>query len=662
MITVFAEKPDMARTIAKALNEGYKSNTGYLSLSYAGQDYCITWGYGHLCSLFEASDYDLKYRKWEFESFPVIPPQFKIKLKKDKHVQEQFQTVKALFHKSEYIISATDPDQEGELIFCYVYTLSGCRLPWKRLWLHSTAAGHIREQMMNLLPPDAVKNLMLAARARAESDWLIGINSTVFYSLTSKRLTTLGRVQTPTLNMLVQREIQIQNHKSEHYWHLKAEFLSTLDRKYGNYEGSLIEPKKISSKSEAQDIQIEIINKDAKITDIEIKDELKNPPKLFDLSSLQKEANEKLGFSAKKTLDIVQGLYEKHLCSYPRTDWRALPNDMRQQAYDTACALAPNGIKGFFNYNIGKPYFDVPKEENSHYALIPIATFIPEDISEDEKTIFDMLRDSLIRIFLPPAVIEKQTVTTTVNGYDFVTHGAVLKEEGWTVINETVTEEILPPLAKGLDILNLGVSVVEVTTQPPSRYTDATLISAMKKCGETGIGRSSTRADIIEGLVNKKYIIREGKQLIPTEEGMQLILELNVDDLKSPELTEKWEEKLKAIREGQLTFKTFKAEIEEYTQTVCRNLKELGSQPVGKCPLCGGDITKRAWGWGCDNYSQTQCKFSISSSLCGKTLNSGQVKRLLNGEYVFVQGFTGKNGKTFDAKIKLDNGKIRFEF
>lgn len=662
MITVYAEKPDMARTIAKALNSGYQSNTGYLSLAYAGQDYCVTWGYGHLCSLFDAYDYDPKCKKWEFDNFPIIPKQFKIKLKSDKYIQSQFRVIKELFGKSELIINACDSDQEGELIFCYTYTLAGARVPWKRLWLHSTAASHIRDQMQNLLPPDSVKNIMLAARARAESDWLVGINATVFYTLASKQFSTLGRVQTPTLNMVVQRELQIQNHKKEEYWIMKGEFLSTLDRKNGVYEASLLEPKKFYSKSEAQDIQVELINKQAKITSIEVKDEVKKPPQLYDLGALQKAANEKHGFPAKKTLDIVQTLYEKNLCSYPRTDWRSLPNDMRQQAIDTANGLVTDSIKALFNYNVGKPYFDIPEDANSHYAIIPTATSLPDDISDDERSIFMLLSDSLVRIFLPPAVVERQTVITSVRDYDFVTHGSVLKESGWTIINGSIIDEPLPPLANGIKIENLGISVTQGETQPPVRYTDATLITAMKKCGETGIGRSSTRADIIESLINKNYIYRESKHLRPTDEGMQLVLELNVEELKSPELTEKWEDKITSIREGHLSYKTFKAEIEEYTQMLCQSLKTYDSQPVGDCPLCGASVVKTSWGWGCSAYAQTQCKFGIRTKLCGKSLYSGQIKRLLNGETVFVQGFTSKNGKSFDANIKLDNGQIKFDF
>ena len=676
MITIYAEKPDMAAKIAKALNLSYTKHDGFYSLAYEGTEYCVTWGFGHMCQLFDTYDYSPELKKWQFSTYPVIPNPFYIKLKPQKNVRRQFDIIKDLFAKSSMVINAVDADQEGELIFYYLVCYLNNKTPWKRLWLHSTADSHIRQQMHNLLLPSSVTNIMLAAKARAESDWLVGINATVFYSLLSKELRTLGRVQTPTLTMVVDRELQIQKHKKSEFYTVKAEFLSTMDRVNGKYEGGLKTPAKFDSKEEAQAIQLSIIGKPAEVTDISIKNEIKRPPMLYDLGALQKEANEKFGYTAKQTGDLAQSLYEKDLVSYPRTEWRALPKEEKAHLVETISNLIQNeSIKQQLDFNIGKPYFDVPKDADSHFAIIPLSSQIPDNLTDDEKNIFYTICDSAVRIFMPPAIIEKKTVTTTVCGFDFVSHGSVIKQEGWLAINMDTNEELLPPLYKGLDCLTLGVRVIQGETQPPKRYTDASLITAMRKCSSTitdknlrelikgnGIGRSSTRGAIIEGLVDKEYIERQGKYIVPTDKGMQLILDLNLEDIKSPEMTAKWEAKLKGIREGTYSYQSFLAEMIQYTQDICNKLRDVSSESIGICPLCNGTVRKMSWGWGCENHHTSKCGFGISKSLCGKVLNDNYVRRLLNGEKIAMQGFQSKKGNTFDAKIYLDNGSIKFEF
>lgn len=680
MIVIYAEKPDVASTIAKALDHNCKRCTGYISALYKGKEYNVTWGFGHLCQLQDAGDYDEELRKWSTQKYPFIPDKFKLKLKSGSGVSSQYKIVKNLFFQSEYVINATDADQEGELIFAYLYQYMNCRKLWKRLWLHSTTETHIKEQMDKLLSPRDVYNLTQAARARSESDWLVGINATVHYTLKHNTLMTLGRVQTPTLSIIVSREMDIKAHKKEKYWIVKGKFVSSN----GEYEGKICEPEKFEKLADAEIATRATHTRQGVITELSEKTEEKKPPLLYNLDALQKEANKKYGYSAKETLDTTQKLYEKHLCTYPRTDWRALPEDMTEYAEKVVKSLTEYSqyISQVTDFDLGKPYFDAPTSVDSHYAIIPTLNK-PESLSEKEKNIYTLLAESLVRIYLPSAFIQKTKVITEVNGYKFETKGSKIIDAGWMAVNAMPKEELLPRLTKNETVKNKSVSIVEEETKPPKRFTDATLIDYMKNCGkqiedkelsalikENGIGRSSTRAAIIEGLVDKKYIERKNKSLIPTEKGIQLIQKLNVESLKSPELTAKWESKIKDIREGKGDFEAFRKEINAFTMEICNTISQTAIKPVsfsstsslGKCPLCGGDILKKDWGYSCSNFKSKGCKFSINKTICNKTITESTVKKLLEGKSVSLKGFTSKQGKKFDAKIYLDKGKIGFGF
>lgn len=680
MIVIYAEKPDAANTIAKALDSNTKRNSGYFSATYKGKEYCVTWGFGHLCQLQDAADYNPELKKWTQSKYPFIPEQFRLKLKSGSGVSAQYSVVKNLFFKSEYIINATDADQEGELIFAYLYQYMNCYKKWKRLWLHSTTECHIREQMDKLLVPSKVYNLTQAARARSESDWLVGINATVCYTLKHNILMTLGRVQTPTLSIVVQREQDILSHKKEKYWIVKGKFVSES----GEYEGQIFEPKKFENLADAEKASRATHTRLGVITDMTVKREVKKPPLLYNLDTLQKEANKNFGFSAKKTLDLTQSLYEKHLCSYPRTDWRALPMDMKDYAERVVKSLDgyDNFTKEIQTYDIGKPYFDVPESSDSHYAIIPTHKK-PADITDDEAKIYKLLTDSLVRIYMPSGVIDKTKVITEVNGYKFESKGSKLLTAGWMAVNAMPKEELLPNLSNGETVRNKSSSIVEEETKPPKRFTDATLIEYMKTCGkqiedkelsalikDNGIGRSSTRAAIIEGLVTKKYIERKGKSIYPTDKGTQLIQKLNVDALKSPELTAQWECQIKDIREGKGNYDEFRKGIEQFTLDICGVINKSAIKPasvvsdtgLGKCPLCGGDILKREWGYSCSNFKSKNCRFSISKEICGKAITEATVKKLLEGKLVSLKGFTSKQGKKFDAKLFLDKDKVSFNF
>lgn len=335
MIVIYAEKPDMASTIARAIDPKSKYKDGYIESFFNGNQYCVTWGYGHMCRLQNFYEYDISLKTWSVEKFPYFPNPFKLKIIDNAGVKKQYRIIKDLFDKSEYIINATDADQEGELIFAYLYEYMNCKKKWKRLWLHSTETPDIIKQMSNLLEAKDVFNLLQAAKARSRSDQLIGFNGSALYSLKCGTLSTLGRVQTPTLNFVVEREKQIQNHIKSKYWTVQGQFKCNNQE----YTGIFKSPEKFEIKSEADKIYNQTKGKDGIISDIKEKIETKSPPLLYDLASLQKDANSSFGFSAKKTLNIAQALYEKHYTTYPRTAWKGLPISMKKTALERLHAL-----------------------------------------------------------------------------------------------------------------------------------------------------------------------------------------------------------------------------------------------------------------------------------------------------------------------------------
>lgn len=696
MITIFAEKPDMARRIASAMSTRVAKQQHYIDVEFNGKKYCVTWGYGHLCELYDVKDYTSDY-KWNTNNYPFFPSEFKLKLKQGINAQqtktnrEHFAELKNLFNSSEYIINATDADREGELIFAYVYEFMKCKTPWKRLWLNSTENNAIRTALANLKDSSEMLSLQNAGRCRSEADWLIGINATVLSTLSFGsygNMMNVGRVQTPTLAFLVNRENEIQNFVSTPFWTVKGIFETSKKEKY---EGTLKKPERFNTKEEADSFVSKLDKNTSFVSKCEKVPERKKPPLLFDLNALQMQANSDFGFSAQKTLDIAQKLYEMQYITYPRTTSKYLPEDLKQGVYDVLDSFVgeyATWSKKIYStrHTVSKPYFDNTKVE-SHYAIIP-TTKVPSGLSSDEEKIYDLIAKSIIRIFYPDAIFNKTTIETDVSNQIFVSKGSSLQELGWMEVGYKVKDDTnLPNISNGEKVATNEINIVEGKTEPPKRYTDKSLLNAMETAGkfvdseelrlimkDSGLGTPATRAGIIEKLIHSGYVVRDKKALVPTEKGIYLIKNLPCEELKSPEMTGAWEKRINDVENGKDSFASFIKDIEEQTNKICITITEnkvedkerfntQDNSAVGACPLCGGDVVKKSWGFGCSNYNTTKCSFSISSSICGKKMTDAIVKKLLStGSTGKISGFKSKAGKSFSATIKLIDGKTEFEF
>lgn len=696
MITIFAEKPDMARRIASAMSTHLVKQTHFISLNYKGEDYAVTWGYGHLCELYDVKDYT-EDAKWNTDNYPFFPPEFKLKLKgginaqQTKSNKEHFAEVKKLFNSSEYIINATDADREGELIFAYVYEYMKCKKPWKRLWLNSTENNAIRTALSNLKSSDEMFPLQNAGRCRSEADWLIGINATVLSTLNFggfKNVMNVGRVQTPTLAFLVNRENEIQNFVSKPFWTVKGIFTTN---KGEEYEGTLKFPERFDNKEDATKL-INSLNKDsAYILKAEKKPERKKPPFLFDLNALQMQANSDFGFSAQKTLDLAQKLYEMQYITYPRTTSKYLPIDLKDTVYNVLDSFEgdykvwADKIKNT-RTTVTKPYFDNSKVE-SHYAIIPTSK-VPSNLSPDEEKLYDLIAKSIIRIFYPDAIFNKTTIQTDVSNNIFITKGSSLQDMGWMEVGYKIKEDTtVPNLSDGEKVSVKSIFTHEGKTEPPKRYTDKTLLDIMETAGklvdseelrllmkDSGLGTPATRAGIIEKLIRTGYVERNKKTLIPTEKGIYLIKNLPCEELKSPEMTGLWEKRINDVEKGKDNIESFISDIKKQTKIICNSIIKTTTEndvkpfivqesDYGKCPLCGGNVIKTKWGYGCSNYSSTKCSFSISGIICGKKITPTIVKKLLTkGTTGKMDGFKSKAGKSFSMTLKLIDGKTEFEF
>lgn len=712
MITIYAEKPDVARKIAAAigpivLSDGTKviydklatyekrikgefSKQGYIPIKWKGKDTNVTWGYGHLCGLFELSDYDEDFKHWKNIPLPYIPSRYKIKIQPN--TKAQFNIVKKLFNSSELIINATDWDREGEVIFAYSYEASGCKKPFKRAYYVSQNEQAFNEAFDKLTPSSEVYNIEQAGRCRGIADWLVGMNLTVAATLkANSSVLSIGRVQTPTLAMVVDREKKIRNFKSEKYFVPQAVFKTS---KGEEYKGDYADSKRISDKSEAEAIIKKLTGK-AKVISAEKKDKKVSSPPLYSLGTIQMEANSKFGFSAARTLEIVQSLYELGVVTYPRTNSAYLPEDYKPQAEKALKAIS--AIPAYASLIKGRPikfnnkYFDDKKVE-SHFAIVPTHV-TPKSLNSDQEKLYDLICRSLIITIYPDAVVEDTKVVTEDNGVKFNSRGSTVKSAGWMEVTSQSKENLLPALSQNENI-NGKYELAEKQTEPPKRYTDKTLIAAMisadkdgdekdiKSLAElniAGIGTEATRAGIIENLLKRGYIERNKKSFAATEKGISLIDSLPVEDVKSASLTAQWENRLDEIARGKEKSEDFIKDIEKTVKKWCSQIdKEMSkassnftgnaspfasSNSTGlKCPVCGKDVIKFKWGYGCTGYKEG-CKFGISENIAGKKLTEKQIKSLIEkGKTNKIKGFKSKAGKTFEAKLKLENGKVQFDF
>ncbi len=704
MLVIYAEKSSLAKEIARTLKAGKRialkdePTVGYYQFNFKGEDAVICHGVGHLAQLVPAKAYDEKYAKWDLDAYPCIPDQFRSAAKSQ--TISCMKLVKSFFDKADWIINATDPDREGELIFSYVYEVCKCKAPYQRVWLpQDLTEQKIRHAFDHLKQPDeqlsdtmqgTALDLQMAGRARDIADWVIGTNLTVAFTKKFggfENLLTLGRVQTPTLALVVQREKAILNHKKTPFWKLTADFSSPDVSFEAEYEKG-----NFKDEDEAKSVLKECTGNKGIVTSLETKHKTESVPLLYNATQLQIAANKKLGWDSDKTAKVMQSLYEKHLMSYPRTSSEHITEAMKPEITLTIQKLLK--LPEYAQYapetwaDFTKRHFDDTKV-SSHTAIIPTVD-VPDqldDLSEDEKALYDLLAKSLIRTIYPKAELDDTTAIITVNGtHTFKAVGSVITVQGWYAVDALPEKKkVLPTLTEQQE-LDGTYTLRKGVTEPPKRYTEAELLAAMETAGQRiedeeartlmklqkkGLGTDATRAPIIKSLFSKEYIARKGKTIYPTEKGMYIIDTLPVDDLKSAEMTGEMEKTLNDISLGKKDYGTF---IEETKATVRRWYDQIVQTDAGEfvssaeqklvCPLCGKRLNKFDWGYGCSGY-RDGCTFRISKKICGKTITENQVILLCqNGKTNIIKGFKKKDGGDFDAYLAVDKKKkeIVFQF
>ncbi|WP_018086956.1 DNA topoisomerase III [Desulfurispora thermophila] len=690
---IIAEKPSVARDIAQIICAGWQRQEGYLE----NDRYIVTWAIGHLVTLAEPEDYAPELKKWSMDTLPIIPDKFK--LVPVSNTAGQFRIVKSLLHRPDVqeVINACDAGREGELIFRYILALAGVKdKQIKRLWLSETTPAAVKSAFASLLLASAKENLGRAAEARSQADWLVGMNATRAFTVRHGELLSVGRVQTPTLYLLVRREQEIRNFQPQKYWELAATFDSIL----GSYPGRWFDREtgnsRLDSLEKAAQLVRKVLGQPGKVIQLEQKEVTEEPPQLFNLNDLQKEANRVYGMTAQKALSIAQSLYEKKLLTYPRTDSRhistAIAADMTGRVSAAAAFLgivSPSPLPHPGKRN-GKRYVDDSKVTD-HHAIIPTDQ-VPKEITDDERKIYDLVARRFLAMFYPAARYLKTSVVTETAGELFRSQGRVELEAGWKVLQQKAAEEekddedettALPPLKQGQDVQTKAAKPVEKTTRPPKRYNDASLLAVMETAGRLidddelrsamqghGLGTPATRAAIIERLIKVGYVERQKKALVPTAKGEKLI-ELVPEVVKSPEMTAKWEQALADIEAGKLSAEDFMRNIKQFTGEIVAlvkgqekaDVKALTRTVVGKCPLCGKDVVEGKKGFGCRGWKDG-CKFVIWKEVAGKKITAKQAETLLAGKQTGVmKGFKSKAGKEFSAALKLAaGGKIEFIF
>ena len=638
MIVCVAEKPSVGEYIARVLGANQRKN-GY----FEGNGYQVTWTFGHLCALLDPQEYTDQWKSWNLSSLPMIPARFSIKVSGDEGVHKQFNVIKSLINRADEVINCGDAGQEGELIQRWVYQQAGCKCPVKRLWVSSLTEEAIREGFAELKDQSEYQHLYEAGMMRAIGDWLLGMNATRAYTIRYARGTgkdrqvlSVGRVQTPTLALVVKRQAEIENFVPKTYWELKTNYRDTLfSAQIPVEEGEYA----ITSEEQGQALVDSIKDEPLVITSVEKKKGLEYAPKLYDLTSLQVDCNKKYSFSAEQTLQLIQSLYEKRVTTYPRVDTTYLSDDIYPKIPATL-----NGIKDHYPQAaplIGtklpksKKVFD-NKKVTDHHAIIPTGQR-PEGLTADEKKVFDLVALHFIAAFYPECEVSNTTVLAKAGEMDFKVTGREVIKPGWRAVfekgqgdnaqstkensddaeNSDNSEEnkTLPSFTKGESGPHEPV-LKEKTTTPPKYYTEATLLRAMETAGKTvedeelrdamkenGIGRPSTRAAIIEKLYQRKYIVKQGKSLRATDTGINLIHLIISPLLKSAELTGLWEKKLREIERGEYKAQDFLVELKEMTSGVVRDVK---SNKAGMlCPVCRqGLIIRGNTRYGCSRWRE----------------------------------------------------------
>ncbi len=708
---IIAEKPSVAADIAKALG-GFTKHDDY----FENDTHVISSAVGHLLELSCPEEFEVKRGKWSFAHLPVIPPHFA--LSPIEKTESRLKVLNKLIKRKDVdgLINACDAGREGELIFNYIAQHSKSGKPVQRLWLQSMTQGAIRDGFSRLRPGREMEGLGDAAVCRSESDWLVGINGTramtAFNSKTGGfHLTTVGRVQTPTLAIVVEREKRIREFKSRPYWEVEASFAA----KAGDYNGKWFDEAfkgknddeharadRLWEEKRADAIRAATIGKPGIVTE-ESKPETRLSPLLFDLTSLQREANARFGFSAKTTLGLAQALYEKHkVLTYPRTDSRCLPEDYLATVKETLTILTGEGAgKGHdevllaryspFAHQILARNWVLPNKRifnnakiSDHFAIIPTPQ-APKSLNEMEQKLYDFVVKRFLSVFFPAAEYLVTTRITRVEGQPFKTEGKVLVNPGWLAVHGKEAQEgsegNLVAVNAGEKVKTEDVIVKANDTKPPPRHSEATLLSAMEGAGKMvddeelkaamagrGLGTPATRAQIIENLIGEQYMVREGRELTPTAKAFSLMTLLNglgINELTQPELTGDWEWKLGRIEKGEFTRAEFMREIAEMTRHMVERAKTFDSDTIpgdfgvltAPCPRCGGEIR--------ENYKKFQCggcDYSLWKIVAGRQFEPAEIDTLITEKQIGpLTGFRNKMGRTFAAAIKL-NEKMEPEF
>ncbi len=631
MIVCVAEKPSVGAYIANVLGAKQKHD-GY----FEGNGYQVTWTFGHLCALLDPQEYTEQWKAWTLSSLPMIPPRFSIKVFGDAGVHKQFNVIKNLIDQADEVINCGDAGQEGELIQRWVYQQAGCKCPVKRLWVNSLTEEAIRDGFQQLKDQSEYQHLYEAGMMRAIGDWLLGMNATRAYTIRyargsgkDRQVLSVGRVQTPTLALVVKRQAEIENFVPRTYWELKTNYRDTLFSAQIPVEDG---EYAITSEEQGQELVDSIKDLPLTITSVEKKKGTEYAPKLYDLTSLQVDCNKKYSFSAEQTLQLIQSLYEKRLTTYPRVDTTYLSDDIYPKVPSTL-----NGIKDYFpqvapligaKLPKSKKVFD-NKKVTDHHAIIPTGQR-PDNMTADEKKVYDLVALHFIAVFYPDCEVSNTTVMAKAGEIDFKVTGREVLKPGWRVVfgaeesdnsenadnsENSENSKSLPAFVKGESGPHEPV-LKEKTTTPPKYYTEATLLRAMETAGKTvendelreamkenGIGRPSTRAAIIEKLYQRKYIVKQGKSLRATETGVNLIHLIISPLLKSAELTGLWEKKLREIERGEYTAQDFLVELKEMTSGVVRDVK---SNKAGMlCPVCRqGLIIRGNTRYGCSRWRE----------------------------------------------------------
>jgi DNA topoisomerase-3 len=710
---VIAEKPSVGRDLSKVLPGPFTKGEGVLE----GPDHIITWAVGHLVQLADPDEYDVKYAKWRMPDLPIVPKKFKLVVR-DERSKKQMTVVKRELDRDdvEGVVNACDAGREGELIFAYLYEKAGSKLPVRRLWLNSMTNSAIKEAFATLHPSADFHTLEEAARSRSEADWIVGMNATRAATIRLRSsfdgAVSLGRVQTPTLAILARREQEIRDFKPEPYWVVDARFLALPDEPRRAYDGRFhagANPR-IKSAEEAAAVVAACEAATGTITKVEKRESRDRAPLLYDLTSLQRDASSRFGFTARRTLAAAQRLYEEHKAlTYPRTNSRYITSDMipeikpiaklvgGQREYATAAAY----VTGLDMLPLGRVVNN--EKVSDHHAIIPtLAERHPvEKMDDDDRKIYDLVVRRFLAVFHPEAVFENTRVETTVAEYVFRTRGRLLLVPGWRGVygegtsadaaagpddEDEGADQQLPKLDQGEQAKVHRVGSTAKETKPPRRYSDGSLLDAMETAGklvddeamreamkESGIGTPATRAAIIERLLQVGYIERDGRALVVTEKGMNVIRLLGDHALTSPSLTGEWERRLANIETGADTRTAFMADIAKFAEQTVNQLDttlkdvRIPRANLGPCPVCGQDIIENRKGYSCWSRDDPGCGFVIWKAKAGKNLTTQVAKELIKTGRTErpVTGFKSRAGKSFRSRLALvqsDEGRWRVEF